>query len=107
VWLAATDTGAGQDTQTAIILAVIGLLTVVLGAAVTGLFALWTARTNRADQVPGPTGVNFHDYVVGELAKLQQRADNADSERSVIDRRLDQHERALDIDNPDWRHRDL
>lgn len=80
----------------------------VLGAAVTGLFALWTARTNRADRVPvEPAGTSFHDYVIAELAVLRQRADDSDSERKVIDRRLDQHERALDIDNPDWRHRDL
>lgn len=103
MWLAVADSPAGQDAQTAIVLGVIGLLTAVLVAVATGVFSVLTARANRTTPAPvSPMG----DHTLFErVAVLERRADDSDERDEVQDRRLDQLERAADLDNPDWRHR--
>lgn len=101
MWLLAADAPASQDSHTAIILGVIALLTGVLVAVVGGIFSLLSARASRSSLPPLLDDVPLHERV----AVLERRADDADDRDETQDRRLDQHERVLDIDNPDWRHR--
>jgi hypothetical protein len=105
LWLIAVDAPA-PDSQTAIILGVIGLLTAVLVALATGVFSLLSARANRTEPAPpSPVPVPAGDHVLYErIAVLERRADDSDERDEVQDRRLDQVERRLDIDNPEWRH---
>lgn len=95
------------DPQTAIILAVLGLLGLVLVAVVTGVFSLMSARANRVTpSLPAPVPTVTEHVLYERVAVLERRADDSDERDEVQDRRLDQHERALDIDSVDWRHRD-
>lgn len=100
MWLFAAETPA-QDSQTAIILGVIGLLTAVLVAVATGVFSVMSARASRNAAANPPDTIPLHERV----AVLERRADDADERDETQDRRLDQHERVLDLDNPNWRHR--
>lgn len=85
-----------------------GIIIAAIGAAATVIVAAINTRNNRtAPSPPAPDGtpdVPFRDFVVGELAVGRRRADDADERDEVQDRRLDQIERALDIDNTTWRH---
>jgi len=103
----AADPPASQDGQTAIILGVIGLLTAVLVAVATGVFSLLSARANRTAPAPPPPLLPESDamgHVRERLAVLERRADDADDRDELQDRRLDQVERHLDLDNPEYRH---
>ena len=122
MWLlAAIDQQPAQDSQTAIILGVIGLLTAVLVAVATGIFSVLSARANRTSPSP-PTpapepsvDLAFRDYVVGELAVGRQRDDDSDERDDMQDRalahhgdQLDDHERRLRLleardEHPDGR----
>lgn len=110
--LVAAESPATADGQTQIILAIIGLLSVVLVAAIGGLFSLLSARANRTEPAPPPPSATpfpgidlpFRDYVVGELAVNRKRDDDSDERDEIQDRRLDQIERHLDLENPEWRH---
>ena len=115
MWLlAAVDPPADTGDQTAIILGVVGALSLVLVAAVSGIFALLTAKANRTAPAPPPApaagdaapgaDLTFRDYVIGELAVGRRRDDDGDERDDIQDRRLDQIERRLDLDNPEWRH---
>ena len=98
---------ASQDGQTAIILGVVGALSLVLVAAVSGIFALLTAKANRTEPAPPPPtpqqgpDLAFRDYVVGELAVARARDDDHDEARELVDRRLDRIERHLDLEDPE------
>lgn len=112
MWHLAAEQQPGQDAQTAIILGVIGLLTAVLVAVATGVFTLLSARANRTAPAPPPptATTSFDGEVVGNLrervAVLERRADDSDDRDEVQDRRLDQIEDRLDLDNPRWGHHD-
>lgn len=111
MWLYAVEQ-AGQDAQTAIILGVIALLSGVLVAAVAGTFSLLSAKASRTAPAPPPptaspspsVDLSFRDFVVGELAVNRKRDDDSDERDEIQDRRLDQIERHLDLENPEWRH---
>lgn len=108
MWLEAATEPANQDAQTAIILGVIGLLTAVLVAVATGVFSLLSAKANRtAPAPPPPTPAAPTLDAVGHLrervAVLERRADDSDERDELQDRRLDQVEDHLDLDNPRWR----
>lgn len=124
MWLGATEPAA-SDAQTAIILAVIGLLSLVLVAVVTGIFSLLTAKANRTSPAPPQSGtppqdLAFRDHVIGELAVGRQRDDDNDdrddvqdhelrNQRDVLDEhhdRLSSVERYLDAHDTDWRPND-
>ena len=106
MWLGAAEP-ASQGDQTAIILGVIGALSLVLVAAVSGIFALLTAKANRTAPAPPPANsqpsqdMAFRDYVVGELAVARSRDDDHDEAREIFDRRLDRIERHLDLGDPE------
>lgn len=112
MWLVAAAEPTSQGDSNAIILGVVAGLTAILVAAVTGIFALLTAKANRTSPAPPPpttgqtggTDLAFRDYVVGELAVNRKRDDDADERDEIQDRRLDQIERHLDLENPEWRH---
>lgn len=105
MWAAAGDAQT-QDAQVAIILAVIGLLTAVLVAVIGGFFTMKTARASRTEPAP-PTdlGPRLDTRAYERIAVTERRMDDNDDRDEIQDRRLDQIERALDLDNPDWRHR--
>lgn len=102
--LVAAEQPAGQDSQTQIILAIIGLLSLVLVAATGGLFSLLTAKANRTSPAPPPPtassspGVDlaFRDFVVGELAVNRKRDDDNDERDDVQDRELRDQRDVLD-----------
>lgn len=106
MWLAAAADPSAQDGETAIILAVIGALSLVLVAAVSGLFALLSAKANRtAPAPPPPTAAPNPDgiSVIRErIAVLERRADDSDERDDVQDRRLNRIEDRLDLDDPRW-----
>lgn len=103
MWIFAADPPA-QDSQTAIILGVIGLLTAVLVAVATGVFSVWSARANRTTSSPpapvtSVSNVEMHERV----AILEHRADAKDQADDVRDHRLDRIEDQLDPDDQRWR----
>lgn len=110
MWLVAVETPS-EDPRTAVTLALIGLLSAMGVALVGGVFSWLVARANKtkptADAATPPVAgmdLGFRDYLVGELAVARRRDDDNDERDDVQDRRLDQIERYLDLDNPEWRH---
>lgn len=82
------------------------------GGVVAGVVTIIVALINRStktDPSPpaaGPTPPTQDDITVRERVRvLEFRVDDHDHAEEIQDRRLDQLERALDIDNPRWRHR--
>jgi uncharacterized membrane protein YgaE (UPF0421/DUF939 family) len=96
VWLAAAS--GGQDAQNALVLAIVGGLSALLVALATGLFQLLAAKQNRQQ-----TPENAQTLLFERTAVLAARADDSDEERALTERRLDQIERRLDTENPNWR----
>lgn len=101
--------GGGNDALLALIG---GIAVAVIGGATTVLVASINSRnTKTAPSPPAPSGAGsggdmaFRDFVVGELAVARRRDDDGDERDEIQDRRLDQIERVLDLDNPEWRHR--
>lgn len=94
MWLFAAETPA-PDSQTAIILGVIGLLTAVLVAVATGVFSVMSARANRTTSsppapVPAVSDIEMHERV----AILEHRADSKDQADDVRDRWADAKDQA-------------
>jgi hypothetical protein len=100
VWLVAASTG-GQEAQNALVLAIVGAGAGLLVAICTGLFQVWAAKQNHSGQIPE----NAQTILFERTAVLSARADDSDDRDEAQDRRLDQIERALDLDNVMWRHR--
>lgn len=104
VWAADGPSGSGTD-QLIIILG--GIIVAAITAGGTVLVAVVNARTNRtAPSPPSPTSapptadaLTMHE----DIAVLRYRADDADERDEIQDRRLDQLERHLDMENPRWR----
>lgn len=97
--------GTGVD-QLAVIIG--GIATAFIGGIVAVTVAMINARANRtAPSPPAPTSsgastaelVSVHE----DIAVLRYRLDDNDEAREIVDRRLDQIERVLDVDNPRWR----
>ena len=91
-----------------------GLLAAVIGLAglvVTGVVTVVVALINRSGKAvpvppPEPEPEPEPDITIRErVSIIEYRADAMDRSDEIRDRRLDQLERALDIDNPRWRHR--
>lgn len=83
-----------------------GIIVAAITAGATVLVAIVNARANRtAPSPPAPDGAADVVAVRERMAVVERRADDNDDRDDVQDRRLDQIERALDLDNPDWRHR--
>jgi hypothetical protein len=99
VWLTAASSGA-QDTQNALVLAIVGALSGLLVALATGVFNLLTARQVRRE---GSLPEDAQTMLFERTAVLTQRADDSDERDETQDRRLDVLERVLDLDNPNWR----
>lgn len=103
-WIAAATDVPGSDSQP-IIVALISALAGVLAAVIGGLVNM--ARKEGSGRADAPVAdLSFRDHVVGELAVNARRNDDNDERDDVQDRRLDQIERHLDMDNPRWRHGD-
>jgi hypothetical protein len=96
VWLLAASTG--QDTQNALVLAIVGGLSALLVALATGLFQLLAAKQGRQQ-----TPENAQTLLFERTAVLAARADDSDDRDETQDRRLDMIERHLDLDNINWR----
>lgn len=80
----------------------------LLGAAITALGGIvvagMNARAGRTEQAPPARTASLDAAGLHEdVAVLRYRADDNDERDDVQDRRLDQIERHLDIDNPRWR----
>lgn len=96
MWLAAAS--GGSEAQNALVLAIVGAGSALLVAIATGLFQLLSARQGRREEPESAQTLLFE-----RTAVLASRADDSDERDQVQDRRLDQIERVLDVDNPQWR----
>jgi hypothetical protein len=96
VWLAGA---ASQDAQNALVLAIVGIGGTLLVTIAAGLFQVWAAKQNRQQQVPENAQVTLFE----RTAVLSDRADDCDTRDETQDRRLDQIEKRLDLENPRWR----
>lgn len=78
----------------------------MLVAVATGVFSLLSARANRTAPAPPPPTpeLNGVGALRERIAVLERRADDADDRDEMQDRRLDQIEDRLDLDNPRWGH---
>ncbi len=84
----------------------------VITAAIVALGGVMVAMVNRGSRQttpspPAPAGTGSDHELYERTAVLTRRADDADERDEVQDRRLDQIERVLDIDNPRWRSKGL
>lgn len=104
MWLVEAVEPASANDQTAIILAIIGLLTAVLVSIVTGLFSQMSAKANRTEPAPPSSapapapGVDlpFRDWVVGQIGRGEQRDDDNDERDDIQDRELRDQRNVLD-----------
>lgn len=106
MWLAgalAADTPpSGLSDQ--LIIMVGGVITAAIVALGGVLVAIVNSRSGKTTpSPPAPTSADEH-VLYERTAVLARRADDADERDEVQDRRLDQLERRLDLDNPEWRH---
>lgn len=100
---AAGATPAGVNDQ--LIIVVGGVITAAIVALGGVLVAIVNSRGNRTTpSPPPPTSVDEH-VLYERTAVLARRADDSDERFEVQDRRLDQLERVLDLDDPKWRAR--
>lgn len=79
-----------------------GIAVAAIGAIATVLVALVNSRSKTTPSPPPPSDGGH--VVYERLAVLERRADDADERDEVQDRRLDQVEDVLDVDNPRWAH---
>lgn len=75
---------------------------VALGGVLVAIVNSRASRTTPSPPSPVPTSSGHELYE--RTAVLTRRADDNDERDDVQDRRLDQIERRLDLDNPEWRH---
>lgn len=104
VMAAADPPGTGSKDELLVVAG--GIVVAAIGSA--GLvLSSWFSGRNKTTPAPTPVvpDLAWRDYVSGELAVGRRRADDGDEQDEIQDRRLDQIERVLDIDNPEWRHR--
>ena len=104
MWLAGAiqDAAAGSNE---VVIAITGLLVAAVTAAASVIVALINSK--KAGTTPSPPGSADHDdwiFARERIAVLDQRADDADLQREIADRRLDQIERHLNLDASQWRH---
>lgn len=99
-----TEPASGASDQLIIMIGgVITAAIVALGGVMVAMVNRGASRTTPSPPAPVATG---SDHVLYErTAVLAQRADDSDERDEVQDRRLDQLERVLDLDNPEWRRR--
>ena len=105
VWAADDPTGSGTGADQLVVI-VGGIITAAIGGAVAIAVATINARANRTAPSTQPTSPPATADVIGmheDIAVLRFRADDADERSEIVDRRLDQIERHLDMDNPRWR----
>lgn len=98
---------AGADPSGSLIIAVFVFLGVVVTALGTVVVAFINSRaaSRTAPSPPPPAGPGSVDARLTErIAVLEHRADDGDERNEVQDRRLDQIEDVLDVDNPRWAH---
>jgi hypothetical protein len=103
VWLAGAQDASGNSDQ--LVIAISGLLVAVITAAAGVIVAL--VNSKKTPTTPSPPPPEDHDdwiFARERIAVLDQRADDADGQREIQDRRLDQIERHLDLDRPNWKH---
>jgi hypothetical protein len=104
-WVSAAEAPTQSGVSDQLIIMIGGVVT----AAIVALGGVLVAIVNRggaktAPSPPGPMVAPGSDHVLYErTAVLTQRADDNDERDDVQDRRLDQIERVLDLDNPEWR----
>lgn len=104
MWLGAAADAATTGSNE-IVIAVTGVLVAVVTAAAGVVVALINSK--KSATTPSPPSAEDHDdwiFARERIAVLDQRADDADLRSEIQDRRLDQIERHLDLDRPEWRH---
>ena len=82
----------------------------VITAAIVALGGVLVAVVNRGStkttpSPPAPVPADGDHILYERTAVLANRADDSDERFEILDRRVDQIERVLDIDNPHWRGR--
>jgi hypothetical protein len=104
LWLlVAAEAPAPAGVSDQLIIMVGGVITAAIVALGGVLVAIVNSRS-KAAAPPPPTSIDEH-VLYERTAVLARRADDSDERDEVQDRRLDQLERVLDLDNPEWRHR--
>ncbi len=87
-----------------LIVVVGGVITAAIVALGGVLVAVVNSRASRTTASPPAPAPDVGHELYERTAVLRQRADDADERDEVQDRRLDQIERYLDLDNVTWRH---
>lgn len=87
-----------------LVIAVFALLGVVITALGGVAVALINSR-NKATADPPAATLPLETRAYERIAVVERRMDDNDDRDEVQDRRIDQIERVLDLDNPEWRHR--
>ena len=102
---AASDTAPSGTGGDQLVIIIGGIVVAAITAAGTVLVAVVNSRSNRTAPAPPDPAVSRDATGLHEdVAVLRYRADDNDERDDVQDRRLDQIERQLDLDNPSWRH---
>lgn len=101
-FLATEAPPAGVSDQ--LIIVVGGVITAAIVALSGVLVAIVNSRGKTTPSPLPPTSVDEH-VLYERTAVLARRADDSDERDEVQDRRLDQIERVLDINDPQWRGR--
>lgn len=104
---AAAEVPATTGSSDQLIITVGAIITAAIVTLGGVLVAVVNSRANKTTaSPPSPTAGAGGDHVLYErTAVLGNRADDSDERFEILDRRVDQIERVLDIDNPHWRGR--
>jgi hypothetical protein len=86
-----------------VIIAVCGLMGVVFTAIGGVIVAVFNSRNKHGRDFSGTTAEEDWAVIRERVAVLEQRVEDYDETTDVQDRRFDQIERALELDNPNWR----
>lgn len=104
---AAADVPASGGASDQLIITVGAVITAAIVALGGVMVAVVNSRGGKTAPSPPAPATSADEHVLYErTAVLARRADDADERDEVQDRRLDQLERVLDLDNPEWRRRD-
>jgi len=102
--IVAADVPATTGVSDQLVIMVGGVITaaiVALGGVLVAVVNSRASKTTPSPPAPHPEGA---DHVLYErTAVLGRRADDADDRFEMMDRRVDQIERRLDLDDPKWR----
>lgn len=102
-WASAAETTTQTGASDQLIIVIGGVVTAAIVALGGVLVAIVNRGGGKTVASPPTAAVNGDHALYERTAVLARRADDADERDEVQDRRLDQIERVLDLDNPEWR----